>query len=176
METILERVENRLLEKFKETVGYQGTIISSRCESPIEIALALAMVGHSRVIRRGPSLEFVDQEYEERFADLAPLLIPQYEWQGKRIDFKYIDKPVEIFIECDGHDFHERTAYQATRDRRKDRLIQSVGIPILRFTGSEIYHDAMDCAAEIFYFADTRRVEPTTNDILSTRRLGGWDV
>ena len=157
MESILERVENGLLEQFNEMVGYHGQRAWSACESPIEAAFALALIGMSRLKRGGRApVQLVEQEHEERFVNLGPVLIPQYEWEGKRIDFKYIEKPFVIFIECDGHDFHERTAYQATRDRRKDRLIQSVGIPILRFTGAEIYHDAIGCAVEVFDFVGER--------------------
>jgi very-short-patch-repair endonuclease len=159
MEKLFKRVENDLLQLFEERFDFLSRNLGVACESPIEEALAAAMIGSSW-FNRVVSLELIPQLEEERFAGLGvPLLIPQYEWQGKRIDFKYVDKPVEIFIECDGHDFHERMPHQATRDRKKDRLIQSAGIPILRFTGSEIYRDPLTCAYEIFGFADARRLE-----------------
>ncbi len=53
-----------------------------------------------------------------------------------------------LIIECDGHDFHERTKEQAAKDRSRDRRSQQAGFVILRFTGSEIYNDPMRCAAE----------------------------
>lgn len=55
-------------------------------------------------------------------------------------------------IECDGHDFHERTKEQARHDRRRDREVQSFGLPILRFTGSEIYADAVGCGHQVLRF------------------------
>lgn len=55
-------------------------------------------------------------------------------------------------IECDGHDFHERTKEQARHDRRRDREVQGFGLPILRFTGSEIYADAVACGHQILKF------------------------
>jgi hypothetical protein len=45
---------------------------------------------------------------------------------------------VLIDVECDGHDFHERTKEQAERDRRRDREVQQVGYFVARFTGAEI--------------------------------------
>lgn len=54
-----------------------------------------------------------------------------------------------IAIECDGHDFHERTKEQASRDKRRDREILTAGFPVLRFTGSEIYRDAVACANQV---------------------------
>lgn len=53
-----------------------------------------------------------------------------------------------IAIECDGHDYHERTKEQAARDRSRDRTLQAQGWLILRFTGAEIYRDALSCTLE----------------------------
>lgn len=54
-----------------------------------------------------------------------------------------------LAIECDGHDFHERTKEQAARDRARDRQIQALGIGVFRFTGSQIYRDPQGCANEV---------------------------
>ena len=61
----------------------------------------------------------------------------------------------DLIIECDGHDFHEKTKQQATRDKRRDRILQSLGYKVFRFTGSEIYNDAMGCAFEVINSFDT---------------------
>lgn len=75
----------------------------------------------------------------------------QYPWNGYRIDIvcggQWFGR--KIFIECDGHDFHERTKQQASRDRQKDRAAQLAGIPILRFTGSEIHRNVLGCCSQI---------------------------
>jgi hypothetical protein len=85
--------------------------------------------------------------------DAHMLVIPQYKWEGYRIDFCIEVPGKRIFVECDGHDFHERTKEQAERDRSKDRAIQAAGIPILRFTGREIWRDPLGVLMEIFRFA-----------------------
>ena len=59
-----------------------------------------------------------------------------------------------LIVECDGHDFHERTKEQAARDRARDRVAQLEGLPILRFTGSEIWNDPSGCADEILEFME----------------------
>jgi hypothetical protein len=56
---------------------------------------------------------------------------------------------VKAAVECDGHDFHERTKEQAARDRKRDRDLQAAGYLILRFTGSEINKDPAAVAREI---------------------------
>jgi very-short-patch-repair endonuclease len=57
-------------------------------------------------------------------------------------------KPRTVVVECDGHDYHERTKEQAQRDRSRDRAMQRLGLQVLRFTGSEIHRDPMRCAHE----------------------------
>lgn len=84
---------------------------------------------------------------------------------GWRADF-YLHWPVilcgevthldRMIIECDGHDFHERTKGQAARDRSRDRVAQHQGLPIFRFTGSEIWNDPMACADEVIAFIESR--------------------
>lgn len=61
----------------------------------------------------------------------------------------YVPITRTVLVECDGHDFHERTKEQAAHDRKRDRLLQSVGYRVLRFTGSEIYRDVLGCVDEV---------------------------
>lgn len=101
-----------------------------RTNSPIEAALASAI---TKTLAR-----------EDR--DLV--LSSQVPIGPYRADFTLGDKagPV-LVIECDGHEFHERTKDQASRDRRRDReILDMVGLITVRFTGREIWQDAEDCA------------------------------
>ncbi len=59
------------------------------------------------------------------------------------------DGEIKVAIECDGHEFHEKTKEQAKRDKAKDRYLQSKGWIIARFTGSEIVKDGKSVVGEI---------------------------
>lgn len=59
----------------------------------------------------------------------------------------------KLIVECDGHDFHERTKDQAKRDRSRDRRAILGGIEVMRFTGSEIWNDPWGCAGDILDWA-----------------------
>lgn len=61
------------------------------------------------------------------------------------------DKEVNVVVECDGHDFHEKTKEQAARDKARDRDMQAAGYLVLRFTGSEIYKSVEMCAEQVEY-------------------------
>ena len=54
-----------------------------------------------------------------------------------------------IVVECDGHDFHEKTKMQAARDKQRDRAMAVAGFHVLRFTGSEIVRDPFRCATDV---------------------------
>ena len=53
-------------------------------------------------------------------------------------DFYVETEDKKICIYTDGHTYHERTEYQAVRDRSIDRELQNLGYIVLRYTTSEI--------------------------------------
>lgn len=61
-----------------------------------------------------------------------------------------------ICVECDGHNFHEKSPEQALHDKRRDRHLASLGITVLRFTGREIFQDAANCAQDAITMAFAR--------------------
>jgi len=65
-----------------------------------------------------------------------------------------LNMPFFIAIECDGHEFHEKTKKQAQKDKSKDRFLNSKGLKVFRFTGSEITKAPDKCADEIGFMLD----------------------
>lgn len=53
-------------------------------------------------------------------------------------------------IECDGHEFHEKTKEQAKYDKQRERFIVSQGYTVLRFSGSEIIGEFEKIKLELF--------------------------
>ena len=62
----------------------------------------------------------------------------------------------QLIVECDGHDFHERTKEQAAKDRERDRRFQLTGIDVFRFTGSELWKDPLGCSDQVIEWANRR--------------------
>ncbi len=54
-----------------------------------------------------------------------------------------------VAIELDGHEFHEKSKGQASRDKQRERAIISTGLPVLRFTGSEVFNNPRRVIGEI---------------------------
>ena len=122
------------------------------CESPIERRLAVAMAEHlnCRKVIRGEikyNLDIVAIDSQKELFVEGKLV---------RVDFYiavYNEKThqgTQFIIECDGHDFHEKTKEQATRDKQRDRLLMSNGFNVMHFTGSEIFNNTSTCVKEIY--------------------------
>lgn len=132
--------------------------LSQLCESPIEALLGAALLFNDKFNGiPGSSLVLAGQHELPEWPPEAILLIPQFEIGEYRVDWLYRDGQNLTFIECDGHEFHERTKQQAARDKKRDRDIQNHG-PVLRFTGSEIWADPFHCASQIVDFVSERNV------------------
>lgn len=150
------RLRDSLMPQYADACDAAIARIAPLCESPIEILLGAAII--SSVYLEAPWIGqkhsdlilAVDAEHEQ-IPTSAVVLIAQYPWQGFRIDWALKNRRTGLFlfVECDGHDFHERTKEQAERDRRRDREITVAGIPILRFTGREIYRNPTACALQV---------------------------
>jgi very-short-patch-repair endonuclease len=121
-------VANTAADALAIALGEDAAILA-RCESPIETKLGERMI------------ERLD----------CTTLVAQHEVavDGKRyrLDFAFV--PERLAIECDGHDFHERTKEQARHDRSRDRALQLAGWTVLRFTGSEIHRDVDACVGQV---------------------------
>lgn len=60
-----------------------------------------------------------------------------------------------LVIECDGHDFHEKTKEQVKKGNERDFNIKSIGYDILHFSGNQIYSEPFECANKILEYADS---------------------
>ena len=121
--------------------------------SPIEERLLLALWGLSTAIW----VENSDGDRVMKCRDDDPFRVivrPQVPFGRYVLDFiveirRGADVVAQVAVECDGHDFHEKTKKQAAHDKKRDREIAEVGLTLLRFTGSEIFKDAKACAIQV---------------------------
>ncbi|MFA4852006.1 MAG: DUF559 domain-containing protein [Bacteroidales bacterium] len=85
---------------------------------------------------------------EIQFLHIIPQYEVQYENKKYRLDFAFklyeivnynMSLIKKICIECDGHEFHNRTGEQITRDNYRSRKLTEDDWTVIRFSGSEIY-------------------------------------
>jgi very-short-patch-repair endonuclease len=117
-----------------------------RCESPIESMLLEQFC--AAAVEWGYDVGRAVKVQSETI-----VVKPQAHVDRWRVDFlitfDFFGSLIEIIVECDGHQWHERTKSQATKDRSRDRALQSLGYEVLRFTGSEINAAPARCAFEV---------------------------
>lgn len=136
-DSVQKELSRKYLSKLDIEIG-----VLNECESPIEQILAIQL---NSVVRR---IEMISE---------ACLFEPQERISVNdktyRVDFLMCalrgSRNIQYVIECDGHDFHEKTKEQAKKDKCRDRDLTSAGYKVLRFTGSEIYNSPNGCANEI---------------------------
>jgi len=143
------KVMESLLSKINSEINFKLNRLKS-CESPIEQLLYLEL-----------EESFM---YWDIFNGLKVSLLPQYNillnGNKYRVDIMLqveqmgtegdnLPPLCKIAIECDGHEFHEKTKEQAQRDKERDRAFLSVGIPVARFTGSEIWNNVQKCCFQV---------------------------
>ena len=138
--------------------------ITASCESQIEIALgfALAMTLDGACIPSSSARTyFAGEPYTNWPSPMGGgldkiVIFPQSKIGNYRADFLILcelnDRHFWVVVECDGHDFHERSKEQARRDRSRDRWMTANKISVLRFTGSEIFKDPDACAEQVADF------------------------
>jgi very-short-patch-repair endonuclease len=95
------------------------------------------------------------------------VLVPQLNVPGVgRVDFAVFVPQIStceplVIVECDGHAYHERTPDQAREDNRRDRELQRLRLPLLRFTASDVVRDDAGVAHEIALFVNEKCHEKT---------------
>ena len=165
-------VVTSMRSEFSVRIG-RLTDVLKRCESPIEARFLLGLM--SAAALRDLTLIITDEDGEELYVAEAtedvPIKLyctPQKEIGRYRVDFaltevhesvdhavaRMVGKPEplcprisrrHLAVECDGHDFHEKTKEQAARDKQRDRVLFNAEYPVMRFTGSEIVAGPLRC-------------------------------
>jgi very-short-patch-repair endonuclease len=129
-------------------------------ESPIEQLLFIAI----SMICKLRSIEFICDALNENPSQNTINLMPQYPIGKYRIDFKVIHISrdgvrTELFVECDGHAFHDRTADERAYEKTRDNFIQSQNFKVFHFTGKQIVNDPLFVAVEIISHVIGRKKE-----------------
>lgn len=76
---------------------------------------------------------------------------PQVEIGEYRVDFlvHHWDTKTWIIVECDGHEFHEKTKKQAAHDKKRDRYFTKENYFVLRYTGSQVCNNPLEIYEDV---------------------------
>lgn len=145
-----QRLDYTGLTKITEDteIWYQGLRDSMKSFTPIE-----------RIVR----ILFFDisDRLERRFGEQIFSYSPQVKIGKYVVDFVVKIDTVDdkYIIECDGHDFHEKTKEQVKYDKQRERFLVNSGYKVLRYSGSEIYGKYEEIIDELFSVFEKRYLE-----------------
>lgn len=120
-------------------------------ESPIEQVMAIELARYNLIDNFDLFNEYVevlgienqkDVECEGKKYRADFLISVHYDLGDTQYDKNFV-------IECDGHDFHEKTKKQVSERNTRDRILSRNGYVVLHFSGSEIMKSASKCVKEI---------------------------
>lgn len=144
----------RLLSQEQQAAVFEASVQAEeafcRCGSPIEELFLATLVLCGDFCWRAsdaPDVGF--------WRDQVLILQQQVSIGTYRVDFLIAGRRTAV-VELDGHAFHERTKEQAARDKKRDRDLQTSGLAVLRFTGSEVWRDPHGAARAAYEFAGGR--------------------
>jgi very-short-patch-repair endonuclease len=149
-----------------DKTNYAANVVAAKLygivDSPVEMVLGTALFERfSTLYQSWWCRVYSDSEYRkslnEKTLNEGSLIaiVPQFNINAVgRVDFAIFLPRLQpgsplVVIECDGHEFHERTPEQASKDKRRDRSLTAMGIPVFRFTGADILRDAKNVAYEV---------------------------
>jgi very-short-patch-repair endonuclease len=144
-----------------QSLGFDLRNLLGASESPIEAAMNLALVvdavcsgprqwdvvlrfpderevllrGRSAIERSPRSLRIEPQAQLGDYRVDALLTLEARDAEGLLVAEK------RMVIECQGHEFHERTKEQVSRDYERSRTLQSCGFLVYQFSGSDVWED-----------------------------------
>jgi very-short-patch-repair endonuclease len=148
---LFDAIEQHVEER-RSFITEQAHYFLALQQSPIEEKMGLALLAHYI-----SAFQFFCVLPELPEADRTGLfMVPQAPIGRYRADFALLmmaeGQTARLVVECDGHDFHEKTKQQAAHDKARDRYFVQKQWPVMRFTGSEIYRDANRCADQAMMF------------------------
>lgn len=152
---------DKIMDEFCDPWGLENALVNL-CQSEIERRFLVELLFADWGIAEGFRVREVDIHDPtmpgEPRENAAIVLVPQAPLLGYSIDIAILvrrygdDAILKIAVECDGHDFHERTKEQAEHDKKRDRAMQKAGYYVFRFTGSEIFRKGAERALEVSAF------------------------
>lgn len=120
----------------------------SKCKSPIEVIFNFAfdLVAYAE----GYAGVWLQPQYEVHSRSEDKAYYVDFAFLAEEVDeMIYIKNPsFKLAIECDGHEFHEKTKEQVSHDNEREYDLKMQGYDVLRFSGSQIYNKPLRCAAQ----------------------------
>lgn len=139
-ELILTKENYELIDKI---YGWQDEL-----ESPIEAILRVAL---EKKLLEYNLIWYIESQTEIECKNGNVYRADFTIWYDEIVN-REMEEDFALVIECDGHEFHQKTKKQVEKDNKREYDLKMNGWEILRFSGSEIYNNPMECADKIIKY------------------------
>jgi len=137
--------------------------------------------GHFLYVASIPDIEAVKSPIEyiyylaneiysyEYTIDTEYICTPQYEINVNNknyfADFHYginnegdicTERLLNVLVECDGHDFHQKSKKQVKHDNERQLALQTAGYDVIRFSGTQIYENPFLCVKNVHEYIESK--------------------
>lgn len=126
---------------------FYPTILCEEIKSPIEQIFITAFELYIELLHKEniflfsqKEIKVNDKKYIVDFYFESDMYVNQFDTNKK------------IIIECDGHDFHQKTKEQVKYDNEREYDLKMAGYEIIRFSGSQIYNEPIKCAEDAYNY------------------------
>ena len=149
LDRFMQQLRDASMEECRRVA--QAALTKPGLESPLEAAFAAAWN------------MYTVSACADRFSPFH--LAPQVQVDWYRIDFvvkvmtsvgfpnPYWNRFPKLAIELDGHEFHEKSKEQVTRQNERERYLIGEGWKLLHYSGSEFYRDPFKCVSDAHHHA-----------------------
>lgn len=134
-----------------DTILNGGNLLYADCKSPIEQIFNFAY--DIVICNEGfPINELLYLFPQTEIVANGNRYIADFLLDTDRIGGIYREHSLKLVIECDGHEFHEKTKAQVEKNNKRNFDLQLEGYEVLHFSGSQIYKDPLKCAMDAYKY------------------------
>jgi len=155
--TFLDECANKIGKREADYFSFKAFSSLREVESPIEALFLIAFKYLLYLNKNCLNIEKIYIQDEKHYFKMCGI-IPQQKIENYRCDFfvqfqdDYTKKYKKAIVECDSQQWHERTEKERRYEKRRDRILQSKGFKVFRYTGAEIVNSPIGCAREILSY------------------------
>lgn len=151
--------ENKFYSNVLDDFFNGGDFRYQYCQSPIEEIFIFA---YDLLIASKPFPECEELQFEpqkEIYVGNKKYIADFYLEIKQEDEWIKTDGNIKLIVECDGHEFHEKTKEQVERRNQRDMDFKMAGYDVIHFSGSQLYKDAMGCANQVYTYIKTKTGE-----------------
>lgn len=124
-------------------------------ESPIEAQFLMHVSRYDFIIAQERGLKLADAKDISRARPESVFCFNQVWIDDYRSDFLFVRRPFALVVELDGHEWHYDSIQRVKADNARLASFAKNRVFIMRFLGTEVWHECQEAVARVIEFFET---------------------